>query len=271
MLVFKGIIIGIGKIIPGVSGSLLAISMGLYQKMIDSINYFFDNKRDNFKFLFKIGIGVLISIVFFSNIIIYALNNYYLITMFFFIGLILGSMNDIKNNLDKKNNIIIYISFIVFILLGFINIDNNIFIGNSLLNFIYFIFAGFLDAFTMVVPGISGTATLMVIGAYNTLIECFSNIFNFNMFLDNIKILFPFVLGIFIGVIITVKLISFLFKYHKSKTYSAIYGFSISTIFVIGIKCLKSSYSLIELIISIVFLILGLIVTKKINHYVTCD
>ena len=43
----------------------------------------------------------------------------------------------IKNNVDKKNNIIIYISFIVFILLGFINIDNNIFIGNSLLNFIY--------------------------------------------------------------------------------------------------------------------------------------
>ncbi len=271
MLVLKGIIIGIGKIIPGVSGSLLAISMGLYPKMIDSINYFFDNKRDNFKFLFKIGIGVLISIVFFSNIIIYALNNYYLITMFFFIGLILGSMNDIKNNLDKKNNIIIYISFIVFILLGFINIDNNIFIGNSLLNFIYFVFSGFLDAFTMVVPGISGTATLMVIGAYNTLIECFSNIFNFNMILDNIKILFPFVLGIFIGVIITVKLISFLFKYYKSKTYSAIYGFSISTIFVIGIKCLKSSYSLIELIISIVFLILGLIITKKINHYVTCD
>ena len=71
MLVLKGIIIGIGKIIPGVSGSLLAISMGLYQKMIDSINYFFDNKRDNFKFLFKIGIGVLISSVFFSNIIIF--------------------------------------------------------------------------------------------------------------------------------------------------------------------------------------------------------
>ena len=107
MLVLKGIIIGIGKIIPGVSGSLLAISMGLYPKMIDSINYFFDNKRDNFKFLFKIGIGVLISIVFFSNIIIYALNNYYLITMFFFIGLILGSMNDIKNNLDNILAIVI--------------------------------------------------------------------------------------------------------------------------------------------------------------------
>ena len=86
-----------------------------------------------------------------------------------------------------------------------------------------------------------------------------------------VAVLFPFVLGIFIGVIMTVKLISFLFKYYKSKTYSAIYGFSISTIFVIGIKCLKSSYSLIELIISIVFLILGLIITKKINHYVTCD
>ena len=63
MLILKGIIIGLGKIIPGVSGSMLAISMGIYQKMIDSINNFFDNIKTNFLFLFKIGLGVLISIV----------------------------------------------------------------------------------------------------------------------------------------------------------------------------------------------------------------
>ena len=79
MLILKGIVIGIGKIIPGVSGSMLAISMGIYQQMLDSINNFFKNTKENFKFLFKIGLGVIISIIFFSNIILKCLNKYYLI------------------------------------------------------------------------------------------------------------------------------------------------------------------------------------------------
>ena len=69
-LILKGILIGIGKIIPGVSGSMLAISMGIYQQMIDSIINFFNDIKNNLKFLLKIGIGVLIAIMFFSNIIL---------------------------------------------------------------------------------------------------------------------------------------------------------------------------------------------------------
>ena len=101
MLILKGIIIGIGKIIPGVSGSMLAISMGIYQKLIDSINNFFKYPKENLKFLIKIGIGIIISIIFFSNIILNCLNNYYLVTIFFFIGLIIGSLGDIKENISE--------------------------------------------------------------------------------------------------------------------------------------------------------------------------
>ena len=69
MLIIKGIIIGIGKIIPGVSGSMLAISKGIYQKLIDSINNFFKDIKNNSIFLIKVIIGTLISIIFFSNVI----------------------------------------------------------------------------------------------------------------------------------------------------------------------------------------------------------
>ena len=87
MLILKGIIIGIGKIIPGVSGSMLAISMGIYQKLIDSVNNFFRYPKENFKFLFKIAIGVIISMVFFSNIILNCLNKYYLKSIYHHIHL----------------------------------------------------------------------------------------------------------------------------------------------------------------------------------------
>lgn len=266
LLMLKGIIIGIGKIIPGVSGSMLAISMGIYQKLIDSVNNFFKYPRDNFKFLFKITIGLIISMVFFSNIILDCLNKYYLITTFFFIGLIIGGFNDIKQNTNKKYNYIAIIFFILITLLGFINIDNEVNITNSILNSLYFIFIGFIDALTMVVPGISGTATLMMLGAYEKVISMYSNIFNISILLDNLKILIPFIIGMVLGLISTVKLIQFLFKNYKEKTYSAILGFSISTIVLMFIKCLNSFYTLFDLIIGFILLFIGIFITKKINH-----
>lgn len=271
MIVLKGIIIGIGKIIPGVSGSMLAISMGIYQKLIDSVNDFFKNPKNNFKFLFKIAIGVIISIIFFSNIIMNCLNKYYLITIFFFIGLIVGSIGDIKENISKKNNHVVIITFIIITTLGLLNIDNEINIQNNLINFFYFILAGFIDAVTMVIPGISGTATLMMIGAYDRIIETFSNVLNFSLFIENIKILLPFIIGMALGIVITVKIIDYLFKHHKEKTYSAILGFSMSTIVLMGFRCINTDYSLINLIIAFIVLFIGIFLTKKINHCISND
>ena len=71
---FKGFIIGIGKIIPGVSGAILAISLGVYDKALECISNFKSTKKESIKFLFPIGIGVLLSIIFFSKIISISLN-----------------------------------------------------------------------------------------------------------------------------------------------------------------------------------------------------
>ena len=271
MLFIKGIIIGIGKIIPGVSGSMLAISMGIYQKLIDSVNNFFNDVKKNFVFLFKIGIGVLISIVFFSKIILNCLNNYYIITMFFFIGLIIGGFEDIKKEVKYWNNKIIFLTLLITLLLGMININNKIDIQNDFLNFIYFIIVGFIDALTMVIPGISGTATLMMIGAYDKLMTTFSNLMNFTLFNTNLMIMLPFCIGMLIGIILTVKLINYLFKNYKDNTYSSIIGFSISTIVLMFLKCINSNYDFLNLILAFCMLIIGLIISKKINRYLTND
>lgn len=271
MLFIKGIIIGIGKIIPGVSGSMLAISMGIYQRLIDSINNFFKDIKNNSIFLFKIGFGVLISIIFFSKIILNCLNNYYIITMFFFIGLIMGGFEDIKKEVKYTNNKIIFITIILTLILGMINIDNKIDIENNFMNFLYFILVGFIDALTMVIPGISGTATLMMIGAYDKLMMTFSNLINFTLFNDNFMIMLPFCIGMFVGIILTVKLINYLFNNYKDNTYSSIIGFSISAILLMFLKCIKSNYNLLNLIFAFCMLIIGLTISKKINRYLTND
>lgn len=271
MLFLKGIIIGIGKIIPGVSGSMLAISMGIYQKMIDSVNNFFKDVKGNFIFLFKIAIGVLISIVFFSNIILNCLNNYYIITVFFFIGLITGSFKDINKEIKNKNKKVIIITLLITLILGLISVNREFNIENNFIKFFYFIFVGFIDALTMVIPGISGTATLMIIGAYNKLMETFSNLLNFTLFYDNFLIMLPFGVGMAIGIIFTVKLINYLFNNYNDEIYSAIIGFSISTIILMAIKCFNSNYTFFNLIIAFIMLFVGAFISKKINHYITND
>lgn len=271
MLFLKGIIIGIGKIIPGVSGSMLAISMGIYQKMIDSINNFFKDIKGNSIFLLKITIGVLISIVFFSNIILKCLNNYYIITMFFFIGLIIGSFKDINKEIKCKNKKVIVITLLITLILGLISVNSEVNIQNNFFRFLYFIFVGFIDAFTMVIPGISGTATLMMIGAYNTLMKTFSNLLNFSHFVDNLSIMLPFGIGMIVGVVITVKLINYLFNNFKDNAYSSIIGFSISTIILMAIKCINSNYTFFNLISAFIMLIIGFVISKKINHYISND
>ena len=119
-----GIIIGAGKIIPGVSGSVLAITLGVYERIIYSINNIFNYK--NIYYLSKIGFGIIISIVFLSKIIIYLLSNYYTYTIFVFVGLILGSIKSIATNTSFKYYYLTILSFIIIVILGLININSNI-------------------------------------------------------------------------------------------------------------------------------------------------
>ena len=91
-LFIKGLIIGIGQIIPGVSGGMLAISLGLYEKGINAISNFFSNVKENLKFLVPIALGIITSILYISKVIKYFLSAYYLPTMLLFIGLIVGGV-----------------------------------------------------------------------------------------------------------------------------------------------------------------------------------
>lgn len=261
MDILKGFIIGIGKIIPGVSGSVLAISMGIYDKIIKSISHFFSDIKSNSIFLSKVGIGMIIAISFFSNIIVYLLDNYFLITIFIFSGLIIGSMDNIKSNINSKDLYICFIIFIIFSLFGINNIDNTLIVNNSLLHFFLFILIGFIDAVTMIIPGISGTAILMMIGVYKELLKALSNIFS------NISTIIPFGIGLIIGTILTIKLIDYLFNNYKSKTYSAILGFSYSSIVIMIIRGLNKINSFNDIFLSFLFLLLPIFLLNIIKRY----
>lgn len=255
ILIFKGIIIGVGKIIPGVSGAMLAIFMGVYEKGLNIVSNIFKLKKKDLSFVVPIGIGILIGIFLFSKIIVNLLEMYYLPIMLLFIGLIIGGMSDVKKNANMKSikNIIIFIITLLCILpLSLIDQNNN-----SSYNSIMIVLMGFVEAVSMIVPGLSGTALLMAFGYYETIMLAFSNL--------NINVLAPFVIGIGIGAVVVSKIIDYLFRNHREKTNVAIYGLVVASVLVMLIQTFTTEYKAVELVIGFILLIIGYNMTKLIE------
>ncbi len=261
-LIIKGFIIGIAKIIPGVSGSMLAMTLNVYDRALDSICNFTNNIKDNIKFISLLSIGVFSSIIIFSKIINYFLINYYLLTMLFFIGLIIGStkmfMKEIKFN--KKSVILVTTSFILSLLSAIIYTDNNYILKYNYMDNIMLLISGFIESLASIVPGISGTMLLMNIGTYHIVINIISNLTSISYIIKNINLILIFFIGTFLGVIITILIMKKILSKYKNSTYLVILGICISNIIALLIKVLKVDFTIIELIIGIILSILGYII-----------
>jgi len=267
MLFLKVILIGIGKVIPGVSGALLAINFGIYEKILDSITGFFDDWKKNLKFLLLVGTGILLSIVLGSNLINYLLINYYFLTMMFFLGLIIGgTYNFIKNIRFKMYDMLIIVPIIILIIFLGLGNGSNIYVlkGNCIDNLIFFL-GGFIEAFASIIPGISGTAIEMILGIYNNIIELIGSIFDINYIINNINLYFSFGLGLFISFVISILLVNFCLKKYPRISNVVIFSLCISSIILLINLTFKSSFVFIDLILGIVLLVVGLFISSIID------
>ena len=268
ILFIKGLIIGFAKILPGVSGAMLAITMGIYDKGINVISNFFDDIKGNVKFTINVGLGFIVAMIFGSKIVVFLLNNYYLPTMFLFIGLIIGGIFSFVKSIDNKvlKNDYLYtiISFILTLMLLFIDNKNVVVVDNfNLKYYITMYLIGIIDIATMIIPGISGTAILMLLGYYDIIMKMFSTMSDISLLTYNLNNLIPFGLGIISGTIVLAKIINYFLKNYRDKMYMIILGLSLSSVFILFFKTLNTSYSITEIIISIFMMIIGIKIVKK--------
>lgn len=261
---FKGIFIGAGAILPGISSGVICIVLGLYEKLLNSVLGFFKNIKENSKFLFPIITGVIVGAILFSSILAYFFNVIPVETKSLFIGLLLGSLYFLaKSNIGtfsySKKDLSKYISFLLCFIIGIslIYLENIITFSSEYtrneFSSLFLILSGFFMSIGIVVPGVSNTVILMILGVYSTYLSAVSIV--------NMNVLFPMFIGIFIGSIIFMKLIKLLlYKFH-SHTMFGIIGFSLGSVFI-----LYPGYSFnLESVISIVILVLGFIVGKSIK------
>lgn len=246
ILLLKGFIIGLAKIIPGVSGSLVALNLGLYEKGITAINSFFKDIKNNILFLSNIGMGILLAIMFGSKIINELLIKIPYLTMIVFIGLLIGSdISFLKNVKTKREKRYMIVTFFIMVSLFFVKTNINYTYKDDTLNNMYVIFLGFIDATTMIVPAISGTVIFMLLGSYDFILSIFSNMF------DHIKIMIFFFMGLLIGIILITKLMDKLLRSKKEIFYSIINGFFLSSMIFMIFETSRINHTLIDNIITI--------------------
>lgn len=274
LLILKGMIIGLANVIPGVSGGTLMITLGIYEQVIDTISHFFTNFKKNLKFIIPLGIGVILSLLLFSKIIGLSLEKFPFATTLFFLGLIIGGMpliiKNIKKNKDSKkisNYIIAFLAFAFIILFAFLKTGNEVNLNNlSPIGYLILFLVGILASATMVIPGISGSFVLMLVGYYQPIINTVRSITDFSLIGHNIIILGIFGIGVLIGIVLVSKLIELLLKKFETKTYYAVFGFVLASCIAIIKPLISYDISIIEILVGIILFFLGVFSAYKISE-----
>ena len=281
ILFIKGFFMGIANIIPGVSGGTLAIIMGIYEDFIGALSHFFKNLKKNLIFLIPVGLGMLASIATMSNVIDYSLHHYTLATVLFFVGLVVGGipllLGKVKGKEDGKrisNFIAFLVTFSIVIFMAVAKLifstDFSISLSNlTIIALILLFLVGILAAGTMVIPGVSGSLVLMLIGYYEPVIRTIKNVVHFKNLGHNLLILGVFGLGIIVGIVGIARLFEYLFKKHETITYYGVLGFIFASVIAIPISTFTSisvTFKALELVIGLAIMLIGIVIAYKLGE-----
>ena len=263
--ILKGILIGIANIIPGVSGGTMAVSMGVYDKIILAITGIRKDIKKSILILLPYVIGAVAGIAILSFVVKNALTTYPLQTSGLFVGLIIGGIPLILKKVEGKK--IGLLHMILFFLFFALVVGMAFFSGNegsatditvNAGTMIWMFLVGIIASATMIIPGVSGSLVMMILGVYTVIISNISNFiealiaFDIPALLHGFGIFVPLGLGILFGIGIIAKLIELLFAKAPVFTYCAIlgliFGSPIAIIYEIGITTISFGAVLVTII-----------------------
>lgn len=271
--ILKGMVMGIANIIPGVSGGTMAVSMGIYDKLIHSVTHLFSEFKKSVKTLIPIVIGMGLGIVGLSFVIKFLFANFPIQTNLLFIGLIVGGLPMIYGKVKGQSIRVQHIvAFLVFfgVVVGMAAIGEVDQAGKVLevnpVNLIILVAVGIIAAATMVIPGVSGSMVLMLLGYYNSIIDTITELVTALLAVDiagilhGIGILAPFGVGVVVGIFAIAKLIEFIFAKAPYVAYWAIIGLIVASPFGIVMMNDFSGINVISILTGIVAFGIGFVI-----------
>lgn len=276
--VLKGMLIGIANIIPGVSGGTMAVSMGIYDRLIRCISHPFEDFKNNVLFLIPIAIGMGLSIIASAFGIDYLFETFPLQTNLLFIGLILGSMpaiyGKVKGVTLRTGHILAAVLFFA-VVVGMAMLNgaggSYVQIGVSFLDIVKLFFIGVIASATMVIPGVSGSMMLLILGYYNPILDTIKLFFqavmglDFNNLFATMFILVPFGIGVLAGMVGIAKGIEVIFAKFPIYAYWSIIGLLFASPIAILLVGTINNITLLSMLTGIIALSAGLVISKKLG------
>lgn len=278
-LILQGMAVGIANIIPGVSGGTMMVAMGLYDKLIHAITHLKSEFKNALKLLIPIFAGAGIAVIVLSRIFEFLLANHPIPTNFAFCGLIAGSLPFIFKKVEGKKvtigKIIPLLVFFAIVILMAVMGDASgadADVSFTLINVIKLLGVGVIAAATMVVPGVSGSMMLMLLGYYDVVLATINDFIDALLAFDiagimvAVGVLAPFGIGVVVGIFVIAKIIEFIFSKAETHAYYAIIGLIVASPIAIILQTDWSKFSVLTLIISILTFVAGWFVASKLGE-----
>lgn len=278
--ILRGIVVGLANVIPGVSGGTMMVSMGIYDKLILVLTHFVKRFKEAVAMLVPIMIGMLLAIALFAKLFSDVLfPNFPLQTNLFFIGLILGGLpviwNKVKGNKLKASHCLSFVIFFALVVVSAIFGNaggNSADVTLSFGNIVVLFFVGVVAAATMVIPGVSGSMIMMVMGYYDTIINTVSAFisalknFDIQAMLQCCIVLVPFGFGVLIGIVAVAKLVEFVLKKYTLIAYWAIIGLIVASPIAIILLMGSVKVTVLSVITGILLMAVGFGISLKLGE-----
>lgn len=233
---FAGLAMGMANLIPGVSGGTIAVILGIYDQLIAAINGFFSQasaRKAHFLYLLPIGAGAITAIAIGAGGISYVMANFPLPTAFFFMGLIAGSIpiiwathSNMSASASKLIAFILPFALMVWLTINQahtgIGLDVVSNFDFSISEYAYLGLSGFIAAATMIIPGISGSLILLIMGSYPIIIAAIKS--------GHIPTLSAVMIGAALGIFLVSKGINWALSKYPGISYYAITGLLIGSL-----------------------------------------
>lgn len=277
--ILKGMVIGIANVIPGVSGGTMMVAMGIYDKLIYCITHLFSEFKKNLKFLVPIVIGMALAIVLSSFTIEKMFDSFPFQTSLFFVGLVVGGLpimwKNVKGNAIRPGHVVAFgVFFVVVVGMALLGEQegNGVVIAFDIIHVIKLFLVGVIAAATMVIPGVSGSMVLLLIGYYNPILSSINDFIRSLAALDmfgmitGVGILAPFGIGVLVGIFAIAKLIEIIFEKFPLYAYWAIIGLIVASPIAILAMGNFPAITVMSVITGLIALVIGFAIAMKLGE-----
>lgn len=264
--IFQGALIGLGAVLPGISGGVLGVIFGVYKPIMELLSNPFKNFKTHVPRLIPVFLGGIIGFLGVANILAFFLNKYPDPSVCLFIGLIGGMLPSLFREAGEEGRSTgSFVSLVVCMVFVFaLLISLNLFSVEIAPNFIWYLFCGFCLALSVIAPGMSFSTLLMPLGLYTPFVD---GIGHFDM-----AVLIPGGIGALATVILLAKAINALFDNFYSIAFHGIIGIVIAaTVMIIPVNSFQNSTGAVVNIICLVVGVICALALDKFNSKVTVE